>query len=167
MITSFRAQFRIPGSQYGEDRFLYYHHLMSVDKQSLINIWTDIQSCMQALLLAECSRHSERSVLLGLSQGKEHFVCALGFRFTFVCALAFRFTFVCALAFRFTFVCALAFRFTSDLTFYLLFLRLPLGHVHIRGLNVMFVDPCIIVQFLKKNPTRCNSVPKFYYSIFI
>jgi hypothetical protein len=28
------------------------------------------------------------------------------------------------------------------------------------------VDPCIIVQFLQKNPTRCNSVSKFYYSIF-
>jgi len=33
--------------------------------------------------------------------------------------------------------------------------------------NLMFVDPCIIVQFIKKNPTRCNNVPKFYYSIFI
>ena len=31
----------------------------------------------------------------------------------------------------------------------------------------MFVDPCIILQFIKKNPTRCNSVSKFYYSIFI
>jgi len=31
----------------------------------------------------------------------------------------------------------------------------------------MFVDPCIIVQFIKKNPTRCNKVSKFYYSIFI
>jgi hypothetical protein len=29
----------------------------------------------------------------------------------------------------------------------------------------MFVDPCIIVQFIKKNPTRCNNVSKFYYSI--
>jgi hypothetical protein len=29
------------------------------------------------------------------------------------------------------------------------------------------VDPCIIVQFIKKNPTRCNHVSKFYYSIFI
>jgi len=27
--------------------------------------------------------------------------------------------------------------------------------------NVMFVDPCIIVQFLQKIPTRCNSVSKF------
>ena len=34
-------------------------------------------------------------------------------------------------------------------------------------LNLMFVDPCIIVQFIKKNPTRCNNVSKFYYSIFI
>ena len=31
----------------------------------------------------------------------------------------------------------------------------------------MFVDPCIIIQFIKKNPTRCNNVSKFYYSIFI
>jgi len=31
----------------------------------------------------------------------------------------------------------------------------------------MFVDPCIIVQFIKKNPIRCNSVSKSYYSIFI
>jgi len=30
--------------------------------------------------------------------------------------------------------------------------------------NLMFVDPCIIVQFIKKNPTRCNNVSKFYYS---
>jgi hypothetical protein len=28
----------------------------------------------------------------------------------------------------------------------------------------MFVDPYIIVQFLKKNPTRWNSVSKFFYS---
>jgi len=28
----------------------------------------------------------------------------------------------------------------------------------------MLVDPCIIVQFTKKNPTRCNNVSKFYYS---
>jgi hypothetical protein len=33
-------------------------------------------------------------------------------------------------------------------------------------INLMFVDPCIIVQFIQKNPTRCNNVPKFYYSIF-
>jgi len=31
----------------------------------------------------------------------------------------------------------------------------------------MFVGPCIIVKFIKKNPTRCNNVSKFYYSIFI
>jgi hypothetical protein len=31
----------------------------------------------------------------------------------------------------------------------------------------MFVDPFIIVQFIKKNPTRSNSVSKFHYSIFI
>jgi len=34
-------------------------------------------------------------------------------------------------------------------------------------INMMFVDPCIIVKFIKKNPTRCNNVSKFYYSIFI
>jgi hypothetical protein len=32
---------------------------------------------------------------------------------------------------------------------------------------LMFVDLCIIVQFIKKNPTRCSTVSKFYYSIFI
>jgi len=36
-----------------------------------------------------------------------------------------------------------------------------------RKFYLMFVDPCIIVQFIKKNPTRCNNVSKFYYSIFI
>ena len=30
----------------------------------------------------------------------------------------------------------------------------------------MFVDPCIIVQFIKKNPTRCTSVATFYHSYF-
>jgi len=33
--------------------------------------------------------------------------------------------------------------------------------------RLMFVDPCIIVQFMKKNPTRCNNVSKLYYFIFI
>ena len=28
------------------------------------------------------------------------------------------------------------------------------------------MDLCIIVQFIKKNPTKCNNVSKFYYSIF-
>jgi len=32
---------------------------------------------------------------------------------------------------------------------------------------LLFVGPCIIVQFIKKNPTRCNNVSTFYYSIFI
>ena len=32
---------------------------------------------------------------------------------------------------------------------------------------MMFVDPRIIVQFIKKNPTSCNNVSNFYYSIFI
>jgi len=31
----------------------------------------------------------------------------------------------------------------------------------IKDLPLMFVDPCIIVQFIQKNPTRCNSVSKF------
>jgi hypothetical protein len=35
------------------------------------------------------------------------------------------------------------------------------------NMNLMFVDPCIIEQFIKKNPTRCNNVSKFYYSLFI
>jgi len=29
------------------------------------------------------------------------------------------------------------------------------------------IRPCIILQFIKKNPTGCNNVSKFYYSIFI
>ena len=33
--------------------------------------------------------------------------------------------------------------------------------------NLMFVDPCIIVQFTQKNPTICNNVSKIYYFIFI
>jgi len=35
------------------------------------------------------------------------------------------------------------------------------------NINLTFMDPCIIVQFTKKNPTRCNNVSKCYYSIFI
>jgi hypothetical protein len=35
------------------------------------------------------------------------------------------------------------------------------------GHSLTFVDPCIIVQFIKKNPTRCNNVSKFYYSVFV
>jgi hypothetical protein len=30
-----------------------------------------------------------------------------------------------------------------------------------------FLDPCNIVKFITKNPTRCNNVSKFYYAIFI
>jgi len=33
--------------------------------------------------------------------------------------------------------------------------------------SLMFVDACIIVHFIKKNPTRYNNVSKFYCSIFI
>jgi len=33
---------------------------------------------------------------------------------------------------------------------------------------LMFVDPCIIVQFIKKNPTRYNNVSKFLlYHIYM
>jgi hypothetical protein len=32
---------------------------------------------------------------------------------------------------------------------------------------LMFLDPCIIVKFIKKNPIRCNNVSKFYYSILV
>ena len=32
---------------------------------------------------------------------------------------------------------------------------------------LMFVEPCNIVQFIKKNPTRCNNVSKLYYSILV
>jgi len=28
-------------------------------------------------------------------------------------------------------------------------------------LNLTFLDPCIIVKFIKKNPTRCNNVSNF------
>jgi len=40
-------------------------------------------------------------------------------------------------------------------------------HLVLDTINVNFVDPCITVKFIKKNPTRCNNVSKFYYSIFI
>jgi hypothetical protein len=33
--------------------------------------------------------------------------------------------------------------------------------------HLMFVGPCIVVQFIKKNPKRCNNVSKVYYSTFI
>ena len=39
--------------------------------------------------------------------------------------------------------------------------------LNVSPLNLIFVDPCIVVQFIKKNPTRCNSASKCYYSIFI
>ena len=38
---------------------------------------------------------------------------------------------------------------------------------HCAVINLKFVCPCIIVRSIKKNPTRCNNVSKFYYSIFI
>jgi len=34
-------------------------------------------------------------------------------------------------------------------------------------LNLMFVGPCIIVKFIKKNSSRCNNVSRFYSSTFI
>jgi len=42
-----------------------------------------------------------------------------------------------------------------------------LSHAQYLDMYLMFVDPCIIVQFIKNNPTRCRNVSKFYYSIFI
>jgi len=39
------------------------------------------------------------------------------------------------------------------------------GHPQGVYINLMFVDPCTIVQFTKKNPTRCNSVSEFYYTV--
>jgi hypothetical protein len=33
----------------------------------------------------------------------------------------------------------------------------------IKAYNLMIMDPCIIVQFIKKNPTRCNNVSKFLF----
>jgi hypothetical protein len=33
--------------------------------------------------------------------------------------------------------------------------------------KLMFVDPFILLQFIKKNPTRYENVSNFYYSIFI
>jgi len=30
-----------------------------------------------------------------------------------------------------------------------------------KNFNLMFVDTCIIVKFIQRNPTRCNSVSKF------
>ena len=51
-------------------------------------------------------------------------------------------------------------------TLYALNVVSPQTHVIILQ-HLMFVDPCIIVQFIMKNPTRCNNVSKFYYSIFI
>jgi len=32
------------------------------------------------------------------------------------------------------------------------------GGIHWKCLCVLFVDPCIIVQFIKKTPTRCNKI---------
>jgi hypothetical protein len=34
------------------------------------------------------------------------------------------------------------------------------------AIDLMFVDRCIIIQFIKKNPTRCNKISKFYYFLF-
>ena len=40
-------------------------------------------------------------------------------------------------------------------------------HCWLQLMWLVFVDPCITVQFIKKNPTGCNNVSDFYYSIFI
>jgi len=39
--------------------------------------------------------------------------------------------------------------------------------VRFYNFNLRFSNPCIILKFIKKNPTRCNDVSKPYYSIFI
>jgi len=44
---------------------------------------------------------------------------------------------------------------TNDLTFETFPSRFNFTEI------LMFVGPCIIVQFIQKNPTRCNSVSKF------
>jgi len=47
--------------------------------------------------------------------------------------------------------------------------RIILHRMYVIKLSIvylMFVDPCIVLQFLQKNPTRCNSVSNFYYSPF-
>jgi len=33
--------------------------------------------------------------------------------------------------------------------------------MHVHSLYLTFVDPCIIVKFIKKNPTRCNNLSNF------
>jgi hypothetical protein len=35
------------------------------------------------------------------------------------------------------------------------------------GLRILEFKRNLLPQFIKKNPTKCNNVPKFYYSIFI
>ena len=39
-------------------------------------------------------------------------------------------------------------------------------HIDIE-IHFMYLDTYIIVQFIKKHPTRCNNVSNFFYSIFI
>jgi hypothetical protein len=40
--------------------------------------------------------------------------------------------------------------------------------IKVNGNNPLtFLDPCIMVKFIKENPTRCNNVSKCYNSIFI
>ena len=46
----------------------------------------------------------------------------------------------------------------NNLKFILLFCSVNLKFNFIQ---LTFVDPCIIVQFVQRNPTRCNSVSKF------
>jgi len=50
--------------------------------------------------------------------------------------------------------------FKRDTNWFFIIYRLRL--LYCRGkISLMFVDPCIKVQFIQKNPTRCNSVSKF------
>jgi hypothetical protein len=61
--------------------------------------------------------------------------------------------------------CASGF-FKRDTKWFFIIYRLWLQYYR-EKISLKFVDPCIIVQFIQKNPTRCKNVLKFYYSIFI
>jgi len=45
------------------------------------------------------------------------------------------------------------------------------AHCMVKVLLLIFLKTCICIhrktQFIEKNPTRCNSVSKFYYSLFM
>jgi hypothetical protein len=45
--------------------------------------------------------------------------------------------------------------------------HIPHDSQSISAINLMFMDPCIIVQIIQKSPTRCNRVLEFIISMFI